>query len=689
MRFTRKGYGRLLRHDGTQVSQHVVPEEAYERAALEGEGSYTWQPAPISIVVEPHDCDAPAPAPEPAPEPAPAPTPAPAPVPEPAPAPAPIPAPAPAPEPPPAGGYTLAPLGERRILFRGDETARLRAKLSTPAGVRWSAMVRQQLAGGNVYGYQAWCSAAYGVLTGDEAAMRDAVTRVDASVAAEEALIASGQAAKASFDSYLYVGDRIGTVALVYDWCRAYITDEQRARWRAYCDQAVWNVWNPKQAAWGGKVFAWTGWSINNPRNNYYYSFLRATMLWGLAAAGESAYADRCLRIFREDKIAGQLVPSFAGFDGGSQEGTGYGFALRSLFELYDLWERSTGERIADLTEHTRKSLDWTIHHIAPTLDRVAPIGDHSRESSGSLFDYHRSQLLVLASLYPDAAGVVKTLLAGSTLPRMGQGFMYWDDFVHALDDVPAVPLSTLPTLWRGETAGTICARSSWERDATYVQVQCGPYRESHAHRDQGSVVLAKNGWLLTDANTFTHSGINQNESAHNLVTFEVGGVPLKMAYGSSGALESLEDDGTTVRARIDVRPCYAGTSRVLEARREVVYDRRGVLVTVDRARADEGVTRILNLQTLQQPTVAPDRLLIDNGKARAEVWLLGAGPVEATEWTGYGTDFTRGWRVRAPLAGDVVVMVAGVDGAVSSVARDGATVRVTLTDGSLLVVPA
>lgn len=101
MRFTRKGYGRLLRHDGTLVSQHVVPEEAYESAAREGEGSYTWQPAPISIVVEPHDCEAPTPAPAPEP----APVPAPAPEPEPAPAPPPELPPAPA----PVGGL---PVGE-------------------------------------------------------------------------------------------------------------------------------------------------------------------------------------------------------------------------------------------------------------------------------------------------------------------------------------------------------------------------------------------------------------------------------------------------------------------------------------------------------------------------------------------------------------------------------------------------
>lgn len=83
MRFTRRGYGRLLRDDGTEVSRHVVPEEAYESAARAGPGSYTWQPAPISVLVEPHDCETPAPAPEPAHAPAPVPSPAPAPEPAP------------------------------------------------------------------------------------------------------------------------------------------------------------------------------------------------------------------------------------------------------------------------------------------------------------------------------------------------------------------------------------------------------------------------------------------------------------------------------------------------------------------------------------------------------------------------------------------------------------------------------
>ena len=42
MKFTRKGYGQLRRADDTVVSQHTVPEEAYERASAEPPGVYTW-----------------------------------------------------------------------------------------------------------------------------------------------------------------------------------------------------------------------------------------------------------------------------------------------------------------------------------------------------------------------------------------------------------------------------------------------------------------------------------------------------------------------------------------------------------------------------------------------------------------------------------------------------------------------
>lgn len=44
------GYKLVARRDSV-VSQHVVAEEAYERAARAGAGVYRWVPAPIEIQV--------------------------------------------------------------------------------------------------------------------------------------------------------------------------------------------------------------------------------------------------------------------------------------------------------------------------------------------------------------------------------------------------------------------------------------------------------------------------------------------------------------------------------------------------------------------------------------------------------------------------------------------------------------
>jgi hypothetical protein len=131
-------------------------------------------------------------------------------------------------------------------------------------------------------------------------------------------------------------------------WCERgvnQVTASQRTRWLRYADQAVWNVWHNTQAKWGTATIPWTGWATNDPSDNYYYSFLRATMLLGLAAKGEDSQADAWITQFHDTKVMSQLVPEFNTdlVGGGSREGTGYGVAMRRLFELYDLWQSTTG----------------------------------------------------------------------------------------------------------------------------------------------------------------------------------------------------------------------------------------------------------------------------------------------------------------------------------------------------------
>jgi hypothetical protein len=69
-----------------------------------------------------------------------------------------------------------------------------------------------------------------------------------------------------------------------------------------------------------------SGWSINDPGDNYHYSFLRATMYWAVASQNQ-----QWLDFVRLQK-APALTAYFAKLPGGgSLEGTGYGTSERHL----------------------------------------------------------------------------------------------------------------------------------------------------------------------------------------------------------------------------------------------------------------------------------------------------------------------------------------------------------------------
>jgi hypothetical protein len=226
--------------------------------------------------------------------------------------------------------------------------ARLEAALAanTSAASRFRSTVNSWVAGSDIWEFRAWNAALMGQLTGDPKYCGKAISTVDAFVASEEAKIAAGTQPTVAGDSYLAVGDYIGDLALTYDWCFDTLTATQKTRWLAYANQTVWNVWHPADAIWGTVKRPWTGWSTNNPGDNYYYSFLRATMLLGLATKGETPEGDTWITQFRDTKILGQLVPMFDTqlVGGGSREGTAYGVSMRGLWHLYDLWQATTGE---------------------------------------------------------------------------------------------------------------------------------------------------------------------------------------------------------------------------------------------------------------------------------------------------------------------------------------------------------
>lgn len=581
----------------------------------------------------------------------------------------------------------ITPLGTPRILVPDAPTSsRLKTSMSSgsPAATRFKNYVDAQMNGADYYEFAGWHAALMYQVTGKASYCDYAVDLTDDFVKSEEALINQNQRATVAGDSYLYVGPTIGNVSMVYDWCRAQMTAAQRSRWVTYANQAVWNVWNPEQAQWGNTKYPWSGWSVDNPSNNYYYSFLRATMLLGLASHDENSLAPQWIDKFRYEKIQDQLVPTFNRdlTGGGSREGTGYGTAMRELFDLYYLWEKSTTDRIADLTPHTLASFDKFMHDIVPTLDRLAPTGDHARESTAAFFDYHRQYLETLSHLYPSdpMTGLSKTLLAQSSVPKMENGFQFWVDYVYDQAGFTGQPLSRLyPAHW-GSGTGQFSMRSAWAKIGAYANLICGPYTESHAHQDQGSFVMYQGSWLAFDENIDTHSGLAQYEAPHNLVRIEKDGKEVPQSYNASCKMLALADKPEYAYGLARVTPMYAGKASVVKVEREFLFIKPATFVVFDRVQTSgTGIRRVWTLNLPQKPTIDGDQLTMTNSGHQLDVVRLAPKGLtsKVLNWPKVDSDMNAGKRVDvAHSTGDSTqfLNVLGADHAFSGAVRsDGA----------------
>jgi hypothetical protein len=556
----------------------------------------------------------------------------------------------------------------------------------TPAATRFMSMVDGWTSGDDIWGFNVWNAALAGQLTGDAKYCRAAIAAIEKQVSAAENPIGSGDAPPVAGDSYLEVGDMVGDLALVYDWCFDSIAADRRAVWLSYADQAVRNVWDPEHASWGGQTMPWTGWAIDDPSNNYYYSFLRATMLLGLVAHGERDGIDGWLDQFRTAKLDAQLFPTFDSelVGGGSREGTGYGLALRSLFELYDLWQASTNENLATKTPHTRASMLAFMHATLPTLDRVAPTGDQSRDSTASFFDYHRAYLAELIALFPSdpMSGHAKSLLAQSSVPEMDQQFMYAYDFLYDSPTVQLKPLTDVGTVYHAPGTGQLYMRSGWDRHATWVNLIAGPYTQSHAHQDQGALMIFKDGWLSYDAVVESHSGLRQEVAAHS--TIRIGS--RDQQNSDQAKLVALHRGDGYVYASADLAPVYGGD--VAKLQREIVFLPPDTVVIFDRVTTDAGDEQAWQMAMPVDPSIsgAVASATTDTHTLNIER-LSPAGATSSVFNFASDDDYSGGYRYDETIAGGDRrwLHVAWIDGATTTrQSIDDHTVQLTLANGTV-----
>jgi len=509
----------------------------------------------------------------------------------------------------------------------------------SPEFARFKSFVDDAVAGNPDYGFSAADAAYMYKLTGQAQYAALAVSTVEAQVSAAESVIAGGGRPDISGDSYLDVGPMIEDLALTYDWCANHVSGSQRTRWAAYAEQAVWNVWHADTAQWAGNPFPWSGWGVDDPANNYHYSFLRATLYWGLAS-NESTW----LGLLANTKWSEQEAYTASIPGGGSQEGTAYGLSHRELFSLYRVWHDAMGSDIANANAHLTDSIQWWIHATVPTLDRVAAIGDQARVSEPVIYDYHRHLMLEARYLTNDATARANASwwLHSISDQDMQSSFNYRHNLLPA-GDAGAPPAAL--TYYASGT-GQLFSRTGWDTHAMWLNFSAGPYVQSHAHQDQGAFTLFENDWLAVTENIWTHSGIQQGTDTNNVVRFANAGAIVPQHEGTISTMTVTPGVNGAVHAVANLTPAYAGDSAVTSWQRTI--DFAGHKLTVSDAFAlGSGTTAIFQVNTPVKPIIS--------GKAAqaGDLLIRVIAPANATlsalDWTSQSDadeTYNSGWRL-------------------------------------------
>jgi hypothetical protein len=427
-----------------------------------------------------------------------------------------------------------------------------------------------------------------------------AIDLIEEFILGEEALIAAGERPRISYDSYLYTRGYFHPIALTYDWCYDRLTQDQRDRWIAHLQQTVWNIWNHADAEWGGNSFPWSGWSVNNPGNNYYYHFIEATQDLAIITQDQT-----WIDFLRTVKFP-QLITYLQGLPGGgSREGTGYGASHRHLFHNYGVWRGAMGEDLSSQTPHCRESIDYWLHATVPTFEAMAHIGDLA---GTNISDYKKHLMLEAVALNPGTPEAERGAWWINNVTPIGWTWCY------KYDILPRNPVATKPTtlLYHSTGTGHLFARSSWESDAAWMHFLCGPFVESHAHQDQGDFTFYKGAWLAFDENMYSHSGIKQAVTMHNIVRFENAGtiIPQNRDSNNHSSMTYTDEEGVlTINA--DLANAYSNSSQVTAWNRDVVFDKNSYTLNIhDTYNAGLGVEGIWQIQTPVEPIVQGNQII-------------------------------------------------------------------------------
>ncbi|HHH39315.1 MAG TPA: DUF4962 domain-containing protein, partial [Sedimenticola sp.] len=197
--------------------------------------------------------------------------------------------------------------------------------------------------------------------------------------------------------------------------------------------------------------------------------------------------------------------------EGGEYVGIGIG---QAVYQLPAMWRRATGEDLFATEPAIRGFLDFLVY-------RIRPDGTQIRWGDAAYFDRDAPDRIPLAIEYRDR-GAYSTPACPS--PYRPSSWPWGPLTDPALCDPEAIRNRPLQRLFDG--IGLLVARSSWDRDATFLTFKAGDNFWSHSHLDQGAFTLFKGAPLAIDSGLYGprygadhHMNYTYQSVAHNLIT--------------------------------------------------------------------------------------------------------------------------------------------------------------------------
>ena len=328
------------------------------------------------------------------------------------------------------------------------------------------------------------------------------------------------------YDSGYHSRDHLFALAIGYDWCYNALSSNQR---NAILQRLItWTDWiiDNGYAVWGSEYFV--------PGNNYAIGHLL-----GITAAGYAIYDENSTKaneyINHSNGTVSDVLPFLnSRLQGGdANEGWSYGsgYAM-NLFQAFAII-KSASTSHTDYFQQTTWD-DQVIYFLTyatlPDREHLLPNGDWARESTGLIWDQHRTVSDIISSFSDnEKSRQIACYWGPETFPTQdGHNFYVWRLFLYfnheetPLDYKTTTPFSNqLWTFTDSSGTGQFVQRTDWSESAQWVSFRAGGMYGDHAHNGQGHFEIWQNGWLVIDENIKSHSGTLIPDSAHNRVQID------------------------------------------------------------------------------------------------------------------------------------------------------------------------